>query len=371
MNNARFATEEGTARFRERLAGRAAPGHFRHQNGLWLSSIGIGTYLGEPDAATDRQYTASIERAVELGINVIDSAINYRFQRSERSIGAALQKLFAEGKAARDEIIVATKAGFLTPEGELPSNPSRYFLEEYIKPGILDPDEIAGGMHCMSPRYLADQMERSRRNLGLDCIDIFYIHNPETQLDFVTHQEFHQRLRTAFEVLEKAVMEGKICLYGTATWDGYRQPPTARNFLSLENVVRVAREAAGDAHHFRCIQLPHNLAMPEAFVRRNQTVGGQRRSLLEAAREFGLTVMASASLLQGQVARNLPDFIGRQLTGLETDAQRALQFVRSTPGITTALVGMSRLEHVEENLKLAAVEPAPAEQFLKLFTEGQ
>jgi aryl-alcohol dehydrogenase-like predicted oxidoreductase len=76
--------------------------------------------------------------------------------------------------------------------------------------------------------------------------------------------------------------------------------------------------------------------------------------------------VASASLLQGQVARNLPPFIAQTL-GLENDAERALQFVRSTPGITTALVGMSRLEHVRANLRLVGIAPAPQDVFSKLF----
>src|SRR5574341_1417651 len=98
-----FATPEGTARYAQRFAGRAAEGHFRERNGLLLSSIGIGTYLGEHDAATDESYTDAVVAAVSAGVNVIDSAINYRFQRSERAIGAALKKLAAAG-IAREEI---------------------------------------------------------------------------------------------------------------------------------------------------------------------------------------------------------------------------------------------------------------------------
>lgn len=366
-----FATTDGTQRFRDRLGLRAAPGYFCQQSGLWFSSIGLGTYLGNSDDATDALYQAAIERAVQLGVNVIDSAINYRFQRAERSVGAALKELFDQGRTARDELIIATKGGFLTPDGEMPRDPSAYFLEEYIKPGILDPDEIAGGMHCMSPRYLANQLGRSQRNLGLQCIDIYYVHNPESQLDFVPRSEFLRRLKAAFEMLESAVAEGKIRMYGTATWDGYRQAETARNFLSLEEIVKAAREVAGDKHHFKVIQLPHNLAMIEAFLRKEQRVAGATRSLLEAAQELGISVIASASLLQGQVGSNLPEFIGQYLSGLDTDPQRAIQFVRSTPGITTALVGMSRIAHVEENLKLAGVPRAPVEDFMKLFSANR
>ena len=94
-----WATPEGTAAYARRFQGRAADGHFRLCQGLTLSSIGLGTYLGEPDEATDAAYSGSVERAAALGCNVMDSAINYRFQRSERSIGAAMRKLARESAA--------------------------------------------------------------------------------------------------------------------------------------------------------------------------------------------------------------------------------------------------------------------------------
>jgi aryl-alcohol dehydrogenase-like predicted oxidoreductase len=108
--------------------------------------------------------------------------------------------------------------------------------------------------------------------------------------------------------------------------------------------------------------------MTEALSNANQPqVDGKSVTLLEAAQHLGVTVMCSASVLQGQLTRNLPDLIGETFEGLETDGQRALQFVRSTPGVTTALVGMKQLNHVEENLKTARISPAPWEQYSKLF----
>jgi hypothetical protein len=92
------ATPQGTLRYAARFQGRAAAGHFRETAaGLVLSSVGIGTYLGEPDAATDRAYAEAVVAAIEGGFNLIDTAINYRFQRSERSIGAAIRKLGEKG----------------------------------------------------------------------------------------------------------------------------------------------------------------------------------------------------------------------------------------------------------------------------------
>ncbi|MBI4461855.1 MAG: aldo/keto reductase [Acidobacteria bacterium] len=368
MGLAGFATEEGTRRYAERFAGRVTEGHFRPTSLGWLSSVGVGTYLGEPDPETDRRYEAALKRALLLGANVLDTAINYRFQRSERTIAAVLRGLTGGGQLARDEVVVCTKAGFLTFDADAPRDPNRYFQEEYVTRGIITHQEdVVGGMHCMTPRYLEDQLARSLHNLDVETIDVFYLHNPETQLQVYDRAQFLARIRAAFEVLEGFVAAGKIRVYGTATWNGYRQPARARDFLSLAELTALAEEVAGGEHHFRAVQLPFNLAMPEAFARANQSLNGRSASFLEAARQFGITVFASASILQGQMASGLPDALRQALGGFDTDAQRALQFARSAPGVATALVGMSRVEHVEENLKVAMRPPLPEENVLQLF----
>ncbi|MFZ0884799.1 MAG: aldo/keto reductase, partial [Candidatus Acidiferrales bacterium] len=336
------ATAEGTLRYAARFQGRAAAGHFREiRGGLVLSSIGIGTYLGEPDEATDGAYTDAVVAAVEGGINVVDSAINYRFQRSERSVGAALRELFHKG-FGRDEIMVCTKAGFLTPDGEMPADPNSYFSSEFLERGVFRVEDIAAGCHCMAPGYLADQLDRSRRNLGLDTIDVFYLHNPETQLSEVPPDEFRRRIREAFLFLEAAVASKQIRAYGMATWNSFREDPKAAGFLSLADMVKIAKDVAGDDHHFRFVQLPFNLAMPEALTRPNQVVEGRSVPMVQAARAAGIALVTSAALLQGQLTKNLPAFVNTAL-GLKDNASLALQFARSVPGLTTALVGMSQV----------------------------
>src|SRR5437879_6619029 len=186
------ATKEGTTRYAQRFAGRASAGHFRESQRLMRSSIGIGTYLGQPDTKTDEGYTASIVAAVEGGINVIDAAINYRFQRSERSIGAAIQQLAAKG-FEREEIILCTKGGYLTPDDSMPADPNEYFFREYIQPGIFSAKDIADGSHCMTPKFLKNQLGRSLKNLGVDCIDVYYLHKRETELAQVPPTEVQKR----------------------------------------------------------------------------------------------------------------------------------------------------------------------------------
>ncbi len=360
-----FATSEGTARFknrflltppsppkgeRERVRG-LHPGHFRERGGIWFSSIGLGSYLGDPDPDTDRLYKEAFTESLRAGVNVIDSAINYRSQQSERVFGQALRESIEAGKVAREEIILCTKGGFLPFDGGYPADPARYLSKTYIETGLLKPNEVVQGCHAMTPRYLEDQLARSLENFGVETLDIYYLHNPETQLAEVDRKEFAKRLAAAFEFLEKKVSEGKIRMYGTATWSGYRTSPERADYLSLEEIQILAREAGGTQHHFKVVQLPVNLAMPEAWMLQNQKYGAQSVSFLELAKKLGVLVIASASLLQGQLLR----------------FQCALQFVRSCPGIVTALVGMKRKEHVLENLETAKAAPLSETELIQLF----
>jgi aryl-alcohol dehydrogenase-like predicted oxidoreductase len=291
------------------------------KHSLVLSSIGIGTYLGNADEATDVGYTRAIVRAVQLGVNVIDTAANYRFQRSERSVGEALKILANEHGIAREDLLICTKGGYLPFDGAPPRNVAQYVNETFVKPGIASFEDFVGGGHCMTPAYLQNQLDQSLRNMGVEYVDVYYIHNPESQLPHVSEQEFYARLKRAFERLEENRRQGKLVHYGVATWNGFRMPPNSGQHHSLTRMVELAREVAGAEHGFNFIQLPFNIRMPEATT------------VIEEAQRLGVSVVTSASLLQGRIP-----------------PQVAIEFVRSTPGITTALIGMSRVEHVEENL---------------------
>ena len=360
-----IASASATEQFRQRHP-TATPDHFRKLRDLWVSSIGLGTYLGDADERTDGLYADAVETAVTSGCNLIDTAINYRCQRSERVIGEMLERLIAQDAITREELIICTKGGYLPFDGEVPQDPERFIVETVIEPGLAAYDEIVAGCHCLTPTYLDHALQTSLRNLRVETIDVYYLHNPEQQLDVVDRDTLMRRLEAAFERLEHHAGEGRIRSYGVATWNGLRCPPSGRAFLSLERLVELAELTAGSQHHFRAIQLPYNLAMPEAFAFRNQPVEGESLTVLEAAARLDLFVVTSASLLQGRLTR-LPSELQAHLPGPGTDAQRALQFVRSTPGVTTALAGMKSRAHVEENLALASQPCLPAEQIRHLF----
>ena len=360
------ASLDGTGRFARRSA--AAAGHFRDAMGLSLSSIGLGTYLGDEDARTDAGYEASVAAALKTGINVFDTAINYRGQKSERAIGRALARAFADGTARRDEVFVSTKGGYFPHDADDPRPARKYVSDTFLASGLAPEAEIAQGCHCIAPAYIADQIERSRANLGLETIDLYYLHNVETQLPEVDARAFRTRLSAAAALLENAASDGRIAAWGLATWDGLRVPPEHPDHLSLSLVLEVAREVAGEDHHFRGVQLPFNLGMGQALVYRSQERDGERLSPLEFAEAAGLAAFGSASILQGRLAENLPEEVDEAFPEAATSAQRALQFSRSAPGMTAALIGVSDEEHAAEDFALARVPPAAGDRILGLFS---
>jgi predicted aldo/keto reductase-like oxidoreductase len=93
--------------------------------------------------------------------------------------------------------------------------------------------------------------------------------------------------------------------------------------------------------------------MAEGARSPTQLVAGRLLPAVEAATELGLTVVGSAALMQSRLARGLPDELRGHFPGCVTDAQRALTFARSVPGVTSALVGMRDEAHVDENLSAA------------------
>ena len=125
----------------------------------------------------------------------------------------------------------------------------------------------------------------------------------------------------------------------------------------MQEIASLAQQAGGSTNHFRAVQLPVNLGLPEAFTHPNQPVGAETVPALAAVRRLGIAAFASGSLHQGKLLGRIPPWLRRNLGPDATDAQRALQFARSCPGLTSALVGMSSVGHVEENLSLVSVPP--------------
>ena len=170
-----YATNEGTSKFVQNSA--VNKENFNNVDELLLSNVGMGTYLGEPDSKTDELVKNAVKKSIKSGINVIDTAINYRAQKAERSVGKAISELIDEGAISREEIFISTKNGYVTNDAEIPGDFWAYIKDEYVKKGIIKEGDISSGYHCMTVSYLEDQLNRSLKNLNLDCIDLLYLHN--------------------------------------------------------------------------------------------------------------------------------------------------------------------------------------------------
>ena len=349
-----FATEEGTRAFAERATkqNEIPNSHFRLFDGLTLTSLGIGTYLGDADIETDLLVAKAVEESVKSGaINLIDTAINYRFQKAERSVGVAIKNVIEDGTIKRDQVFISTKNGYLTNDGDLGLDFWRYINEYLVKPGTLKHEDISSGMHCMALNYLRDQLQRSLRNLSLECVDLMFIHNAaESQIPDIGKEEFLSKLQDAFGFYEDMRKEGKIRYYGMATWTCFRVPQKDPTYLSLQEVIAIARRVGGENHGFRFIQLPFNLAMNEGFTLKNQLLNGEMYSTLEAAQNLGIGVFTSVPLMQGKLlnSRTLP-----KIEGIEKPSLKCLQIVRSAPGVIAPMVGQKDTGHVQENLQIA------------------
>lgn len=364
-----MATSEATWAYRDRFGDRYGRTYFRRFGPGVVSSIGVGTYLGDPTDAVDARYHDAIVTALEHGCSVVDTAVNYRCGRSERVVGDAL----AEADVDRDAVAVTTKGGFLPFDGERPENPAAYIREQFIEPGLVDPADLARGSHCIAPAFLDAMLDRSLQTLDLDSVDCYYVHNPETQLAERSRADVYDQLEAAFTQLERAVDDGRIGRYGVATWEAFRVPADHESHLSLPDVLARAEAAAAAVgrepheHHLEALQLPFNVHMADAFTEApHETEAGERLSALELAHQEGLSVFTSASVLQGELVDGLPQNVAVELEG-DSPVQRAINFARSAPGVTCSLVGMSRAEHVRENLAAGTFDPLGASAFDAVF----
>ena len=357
-----YATPEGTKKFAERQNDNTQKNYKNIQN-LTLSNVGVGTYLGNPDTETDYMVQDAVKKSILGGINIIDSAINYRAQKAERSVGNAIAQLIDNNDISREEIFVSTKNGYVTNDGDIKEDLMQYVMREYGKTGIVKEGDISPGYHCMTLPYLNDQLERSLKNLGLECIDLMYLHNSVEGQTHIPREQFLENLRDVFNFYEKKRKEGKIRFYGMATWECFRVTQENPLFLQLSEVMDLALEVGGTEHGFRFIQLPFNLMFDQAYLTKNHNVNGKTVSFLEAAQMFNLGVFTSVPLLQGKLlnANIMPEF------GDYSTSVRLLQFVRSTPGVTAPLIGQKSESHVTENMNVMKIPPLSESEFNDLL----
>lgn len=203
------ATEDGTIRFSERNKEEVHAEHFKTFYGTnWkVGSIGLGTYMGPPDDINDFYiYNAVKSCVLSGGVNMIDTAINYRYMKSERAVGKAISTLCQKYEYDRNEFVISSKIGYV-PEDADNGKRCHAFVQHLIEGNIISMEDIIFDdkkrpVHCIHPAYLNEQLNLSLANLGLKTIDILYLHNVvESQGAIMPADQFMDRLAKAFEFL--------------------------------------------------------------------------------------------------------------------------------------------------------------------------
>ena len=430
-----FATKEGTKFYSNRNKETVHKDHFKKTydlnnnnnnnnnenavniNELTISSIGLGSYIGPPDDINDFYLYNSVKSSVLSGsVNHIDTAINYRYMKSEKAIGKAIQMLIHKYKFKRQELIISSKVGFI-PEDAETGKRCHSFVQELIENNLLSFediifDELKRPIHCIHKEYIKSQIDLSLKNLNLKTLDVYYLHNVfETQSVIPDEKLLLERLSKAFETLEELRLLNKIRYYGLATWNSFRVQDSNKQYCSLQNIVELAEKIGGKDNGFKFVQCPINIVNPEAFIENyqnftliedadyaNKSSKDDRKSLKDIMNDpikgdegnnninnnssshkiinttltalcnhYKINLISSSPLMQG-VLVNLP--LENSVLKVRHNASKHIQLIRSIPAdcIKSTLIGMKNQVNIKNNLEVSRVSPLSASEFYEVLS---
>tara|TARA_Y100000590_G_C15718229_1_gene1012636 strand:+ start:1522 stop:2781 length:1260 start_codon:yes stop_codon:yes gene_type:complete len=392
------ATISGTKKFLDKFKNSSSFDFYsKTYDDLSLSSIGIGMYKGENNDEGDVEWKKSLEFAISNGINVFDTAIRYRNQRSEKILGEVLTSLIKQKKISRAEILVFTKGGLLgIPRGY---EEKKYIDDIIVQNWGVPKKEISRNIHCMYAPFLKKQLLQSLENLNLSTVDCYFIHNPELAKEIFNNELFYERIYELFSWLESEREKGRIIKYGIASWNGFRRRKSSKSYIDFEKICSIAKEAGGKENGFSYVEAPLNIGMP--FIANQYTSKKNINNFFSTAKENNVNIITSASTYEGNIESlmnfiNLITLVGKKDSKIEHEPSKitlpisensliqmleviisqkekkrtiekilsnaancelnlypsALNIVRSHPGVTSALCGMNLLKFIKENIIL-------------------
>jgi aryl-alcohol dehydrogenase-like predicted oxidoreductase len=297
----------------------------------WFSSLGLGTarFCFDKDIACSEV----VAEMLALGCNVIDVAGNHGGGEACAVLGRALMRAFVCGETTRDQLFVCGKAGFTE------------HLKSSAAAGVHG---WSASGHCMRVDYLAWEFERQCRWMGLDRLDAFLLQNPEEAIGTANDAEFWGMMEAAFTTLEGFIAQGRLTFYGVSTAEAFRVSRGHPRHIDLAELRAVATSVGGVTHGFRVLEMPISINRLEAaeVAAHRITAHGCDRDLpaLAWANREGMIVLASTPLSGGWQLNALAA-AAEDVVGIDDPVANLLQVVRSLPGVTSALVGISTPEH--------------------------
>jgi len=295
--------------------------------GLKISEIGLGSWLTYGGSVEDDRAVACIRRAFELGVNFFDTANVYRRGAAEEVTGRALKDF------PRDDYVLATKVYF--PMGEGPND------------------------RGLSRKHVMEQCHASLRRLGVDYVDIYQCHRPDEDTP----------LEETLRALDDLVTQGKALYVGVSMWSAERIDEARRiqAKLNLDPLVSNQPEYSMLTRDIEEAVLPvsKQLGLGQVVyspIAQGVLAGKYRpgeqppqgtRAATPGDSNFMERFMRDDLLEAVQNLRPIADELGI------TMAQLAIAWVLREPGVSSAIVGASRPEQVDENVAASGIELPP------------
>jgi aryl-alcohol dehydrogenase-like predicted oxidoreductase len=330
---------------------------------LTISDIGWGTQTGEVKNIVDLKYETAVSQILKQGINFIDMAPAYRCRRSMLALGKELARLIKRGKVSREDIVLCAQAGYVPFNRVEVEDPSEFLKDVILPKSNLSESDFVGSAWSMHPDWIREQFDLSVELTGIEHFDIFLLNSPDVALSVIHKDEWRDHIRIAFSTLESLRQEGKISYWGISTLEGFKANEAGKAKLSLQELQDLAQQAVGKDNGFKVIQFPYSLGMLDFLNAKVDDDMTLQQQLLAK----GLFSISSLSLGQGQLISGLPKTLAEIMPETSSDAQRALQFARSTQGINCALVGMKTKAHIQENLSLLNYDKTSQDAWQSLF----
>ncbi|MFF3400558.1 L-glyceraldehyde 3-phosphate reductase [Streptomyces sp. NPDC002659] len=307
------------------------------RSGLKLPAISLGLWHNFGDDRSLDSQRAILRRAFDLGVTHFDLANNYGPPPGSAELNFG--KIFAQDFSAyRDELVISTKAGYLMHPGPYGEWGSR--------------------------KYLLSSLDASLKRMGLDYVDIFYSHrfDPNTPLE------------ETMGALASAVQQGKALYAGVSSYN--------------------AEQTAEAAGLLKDMGVPALIHQPSySMINRWIEDDGLLDTLESAGMGCISFVPLAQGLLTGKYLKGIPegsraaqgksldpnllsDEVTRRLRGLndiaasrgQSLAQLALSWVLRDPRMTSALIGASSVQQLEENVAALAGQPLNAEELKEIDT---
>lgn len=362
-----------------------------YPDGPLVSLVGFGGYrIGLSPSLGHPECREALEYALTRGVNLIDTSSNYGNGQSELLVGQVVSKLSNDSKLSRDNIVLVTKAGYVqgnTLEQVQQREREGHSYDALFKFG-------ADLWYCLDPEFICEQIERSRARLGVECLDVFLIHNPEYMLKAYEYNNlpveeaqaaFYAQIQKCFSALEMLVEKGQLRAYGVSsnTLGASSEDPTA---VSLSRLLGAARAVKTD-NAFRVVQCPLNwievspIAVETADADENTLTLAQKNGIgvlvnrpFNAMHDGGLIRLTRPTVEMSQIAdeaqrkgfenwsrlsADLEKLAQEQITtpGYEdaTLSQLVLATLMWQPGVSSVLCGMRKMAYVKDSEQSAAL----------------